>query len=156
MKKIAITSMYANPIHPGHIECLELSKQLADELIVIINNDHQASLKRGVKSFQDEAFRMKVVAALKPVDRVVLAIDADATVCKTLATIFKELQSTHEGVEIIFTKGGDRFANEIPERKVCEQYGVSIIDGLGEKTYNSSSFVKQKEPTLLQVPESSL
>jgi len=46
MKKLAITSMYANPLHPGHIECLELSKQQADELWVIINNDHQAKLKR--------------------------------------------------------------------------------------------------------------
>ena len=54
MKKVAITSMYANPLHPGHIECLELSKELADELIVIVNSDHQARLKRGTDSFQDE------------------------------------------------------------------------------------------------------
>lgn len=38
-KTIAITSMYANPIHPGHIECLNLSKEQADELWVIVNND---------------------------------------------------------------------------------------------------------------------
>ena len=25
---VAITSMYANPIHPGHIECLKLSKEI--------------------------------------------------------------------------------------------------------------------------------
>ena len=31
--KYAITSMYANPIHPGHIECLRLSKELCDELL---------------------------------------------------------------------------------------------------------------------------
>ena len=54
--KYAITSMYANPIHPGHIECLELSKELADKLLVIVNNDKQAELKRGVKSFQDKTF----------------------------------------------------------------------------------------------------
>lgn len=48
MTTLAITSMYANPIHPGHIECLELSKSEAgaDELWVIINNDKQAEMKR--------------------------------------------------------------------------------------------------------------
>jgi glycerol-3-phosphate cytidylyltransferase-like family protein len=54
MKTLAITSMYANPIHPWHIECLELSKQNADELWVIINNDYHAKLKRWLDSFQDE------------------------------------------------------------------------------------------------------
>ena len=39
MNKIIITSMYANPIHPGHVECLEQSKELGDYLIVIVNND---------------------------------------------------------------------------------------------------------------------
>jgi cytidyltransferase-like protein len=46
MKTIVITSGYFNPIHPGHIECFELSKMLGDELWVIVNNDHQAMLKR--------------------------------------------------------------------------------------------------------------
>lgn len=145
MKKIAITSMYANPLHPGHIECLELSKELADQLIVIINNDHQAKLKRGVESFQNEQFRMKVVSALKPVDRVVLATDEDPTVCQTLSHLIQELQSADANTEIIFTKGGDRFAEEIPERKICEQFGVTIVDKLGEKTHNSSSYIRRTE-----------
>lgn len=144
MKKIAITSVYANPIHPGHIECLELSKALADELVVIVNNDRQAQLKRGTESFQDEEFRMRVVAALKPVDRVVLATDTDATVCNTLGNLIKELRQKNDPCEIIFTKGGDRFAGEIPERTICEELGVRIVDGLGSKTHNSSSYVTEK------------
>lgn len=60
-KTIAITSMYANPIHPGHIECLRLSRELADELWVIVNNDRQAEKKRGITSFQNETFRAEVV-----------------------------------------------------------------------------------------------
>ncbi len=143
MKKVAITSMYANPLHPGHIECLELSKELADELIVIINNDNQAKLKRGIDSFQDEKFRMEVVRALKPVDKVVLAIDEDGSVCKTLTKIIEDLKNDEDVGEIIFTKGGDRFAGEIPERKVCDEHGVCIIDGLGKKTHNSSSYIKR-------------
>ncbi len=145
MKKVAITSMYANPLHPGHIECLELSKGLADELIVIVNSDHQAKLKRGTESFQDEQFRMKVIEAIKPVDKVVLAIDEDGSVSKTLEKLINELKNDAEVSEIIFTKGGDRFASEIPERKICDEYGVCIIDGLGQKTHSSSSYIKRIE-----------
>jgi cytidyltransferase-like protein len=139
--KIAITSMYANPLHPGHVECIELSK----ELVVIVNNDFQAKLKRGTESFQDEQYRMRLVGALKPVDRVVLSTDNDSTVCKTLDTIITELKARDDVSEIIFTKGGDRFASEIPERAVLDAHGVKIVDGLGYKTHSSSSYVKRIE-----------
>ncbi len=141
--RIAITSMYANPLHPGHIECLELSKAMADELWVVINNDHQAKLKRGTESFQDEHYRCRVVAALKPVDRVVLATDTDGSVCQTLETLFTEARQNPAVTDIFFTKGGDRFASEIPERAVCEAFNVTIIDGLGAKTHSSSSYVSR-------------
>ncbi len=96
MTILAITSMYANPLHPGHIECLDLSKSEtgADELWVIVNNDKQAELKRGVKSFQNEEFRMQVVESLKPVDRVFLAIDQDGSVCESLKFLIQEAKST--------------------------------------------------------------
>jgi cytidyltransferase-like protein len=61
---IVVTCGYFNPIHPGHIECFTLARALGDELWVIVNNDQQAELKRKVKSFQDEQFRMNVVGAL--------------------------------------------------------------------------------------------
>lgn len=106
MTTLAITSMYANPIHPGHIECLELSRSEtgADELWVIVNNDRQAEMKRGIKSFQDQDFRMQVVASLKPVDRVFLAIDEDGSVCASLAALIAEAKSSGKYDEIIFTK----------------------------------------------------
>lgn len=105
MTRLAITSMYANPIHPGHIECLELSLNHADELWVIVNNDKQAEMKRGVKSFQDEQFRLAVVGALKPVSRVFLSIDQDGSVCESLKMVITEAKASGKYDEIIFTKG---------------------------------------------------
>lgn len=140
-KTVAVTSVYANPIHPGHIECFRLSKELADELLVVVNNDAQARLKRGVESFQDETYRADVVGAVRYVDRVIVSIDTDETVCRTLEETFSQLRSRSDIAEILFTKGGDRFAAEIPERDVCERYGVRIVDGLGAKTHSSSSYV---------------
>ncbi|HMY80463.1 MAG TPA: adenylyltransferase/cytidyltransferase family protein [Candidatus Absconditabacterales bacterium] len=142
MKTIVVTSGYFNPLHPGHIECFELSKMLGDELWVIVNNDHQAMLKRGVPSFQDEQLRMRVVGALKSVDKAILSIDTDHSVCKSLDMVFTQIKELYHGyVHIVFTKGGDRFTKNIPEVQVCHDHGVTIIDGLGLKTHHSRDFV---------------
>ncbi|MDR3169279.1 MAG: hypothetical protein LBU27_06050 [Candidatus Peribacteria bacterium] len=70
------------------MECLELCRELGDELWVIVNSDVQARLKTGKeKVFQDEQFRMKVVSALRAVDRVMLSVDTDGSVCKSIRQI---------------------------------------------------------------------
>ena len=142
---LGITSMYANPIHPGHIECLELSKQYCDVLWVIINNDKQALLKRGVPSFQSEDFRKKVVKSIRWVDNAYIAEDEDGTVCKTLKGLYHMAKLNFPYCDVIFTKGGDRFADNIPEKKVCDNLGIKIIDGLGDKIYNSSEMIKNEK-----------
>ena len=125
--KIVVTSGYFDPLHIGHIECLELARQLGDKLIVIINNDLQTKLKKG-KSFMNEKDRMKIISALRCVDEVFLSIDKDKTQCESL----KYLKPN------IFAKGGDRTSCEIPESKICKKLGIQIIDGLGEKIRSSS------------------
>jgi len=139
--KYAITSMYANPIHPGHIECLRLSKELCDELWVIVNNDKQAELKRGVPSFQDEQYRKEVVGSIRYVDHVFISTDNDESVCKTLNNLVLAIRNIDSEAEIIFTKGGDRFADHILEKEICDSLGIKIIDSLGEKTHHSSQII---------------
>lgn len=141
--KVAITSMYANPLHYGHIECLRLSKELADVLVVIINNDHQAKLKRGTESYQSMEHRMEIVRELKSVDHAVPSIDTDSTVIQSITEVVRWMKELHgEDTEFIFTKGGDRFSNEIPEKEVCDNLNIQIIDGLGEKLYSSSDMIE--------------
>ena len=132
--KIVATSGYFDPLHVGHLECLELAKQLGDKLIVIVNNDLQAKLKKG-RSFMSENDRMKIVSALKCVDEVFLSIDKDKTQCKSLEYLKPN----------IFAKGGDRLSNEIPESKTCHELGIEIIDGLGDKIRSSSDITGLKE-----------
>ena len=69
---------------------------------MIINNDHQAELKRGVKSFQDEQFRELVVKALKPVDRTFISIDQDGSVCVSLESLIREAKASGKYDKIIF------------------------------------------------------
>lgn len=132
--KIVAASGYFNPLHSGHVEYLEKAKSLGDKLIVIVNSDHQRALKQS-KVFMLEDERMLIVAALRCVDEVILSIDTDATVCDTLRMIKPD----------IFAKGGDRFAGEIPEAKVCHELGIQMIDGLGEKIQSSSWLLKIKD-----------
>ena len=132
--KIVATSGYFDPLHVGHLECLELAKQLGDKLIVIVNSDLQAKLKKG-KSFMNQEDRMKIISALKCVDEVFLSIDKDKTQCKSLRYLKPN----------IFAKGGDRMSDEIPESKVCKELNIEIIDGLGQKIRSSSKLTGIKE-----------
>jgi cytidyltransferase-like protein len=131
-KIIVAASGYFNPIHKGHIEYLEKSKLLGDYLIVIINNDNQRKLKCS-EEFMDENERMFIVSSLRCVDEVVLSIDNDLSVSKTLEKIKPN----------IFAKGGDRFSSEIPESNICRELKIKIIDGLGEKIQSSSFLLKR-------------
>ena len=125
--KIVACSGYFNPLHKGHVEYLEKAKSLGDKLVVIVNSDHQRALK-GSKEFMSQEERMIIIKALRCVDEVVLSVDTDGTVCESL-----RLVKPH-----IFAKGGDRFANEIPEAKVCDELGITMVDGLGNKIQSSS------------------
>ncbi len=135
---IVVASGYFDPLHVGHIECLELAKELGDKLIVIVNNDKQAILKKGVE-FMPFKERVKIVESLGVVDEVFECIDEDATVCKSLAVI-----KPH-----IFAKGGDRNVGNIPEDVVCELHGIKIIDGLGDKIQASSKLIRDAKESKL-------
>ena len=131
--KIAVSG-YFDPIHVGHLEYLKMAKSLGDILVVIVNNNHQCVLKKG-KFFMDENDRLEIVKAIKYVDEVVLSVDQDKTVCKSLELIRPN----------IFANGGDRSTDEVPETSVCKKYEIEMVDGLGEKIRSSSSLTGIKE-----------
>ena len=136
MNKLVCVSGYFDPLHIGHIEYFKKSKEIGDELVVIVNNDHQAKLKKG-KSFMPEDERVKVVSEIKCVDKVVLSIDTDRTVCKTLEMM--------EPKPDFFCNGGDQNNNTIPETDICLKRGIELRDGFGEKIQSSSWLIKKSK-----------
>ena len=44
-QKSMMVSGYFNPIYKGHLEYFNNAKAMADQLYVIVNNDHQRELK---------------------------------------------------------------------------------------------------------------
>ena len=137
--KAIIVSGYFNPIHKGHLEYFNNAKALADKLFVIVNNDFQRELK-GSKEFQDQNERIIIVSNIKAVDKVILSIDTDRTVCKTIESI--ALQFGFE-FDLLFANGGDQNNDTVLEREVCENNNVALVDGLGDKIQSSSSLLKK-------------
>ena len=137
--KAIIVSGYFNPIHKGHLEYFNNAKNQADKLFVIVNNDYQRALK-GSKEFQDENERMIIVSNIKAVDKAVLSIDTDRTVCKTIESIAVEFGNEFD---LSFANGGDQNNDTIPEREVCNMMNVALIDGLGDKIQSSSWLLKK-------------
>ena len=137
--KAIIVSGYFNPIHKGHIEYFQKARELGDLLFVIVNSDLQRSLK-GSREFQLESERMLIVEQLRLVDQCFLSIDQDRTVRATIRSI-RALYG--QEYLLAFANGGDQ-KNEIsPERSVCEELEIELIDNLGDKIQSSSWLLKK-------------
>ena len=139
--KLAIVSGGFDPVHVGHIELFEKAKDMADDLLVIVNDDAFLERKKG-KPFMPLTERLKVVESLKPVTMVVESFDEDDTVCNTLQWIRALYKSKYK--HMMFCNGGDRTGKgETPEHITCEQIGIKPVYGLGEKIQSSSWLLKK-------------
>jgi cytidyltransferase-like protein len=137
-QKLIIVSGYFNPIHKGHIEYFNNAKAKGDKLIVIVNSDLQRALK-GSKEFQQEDERLFIVKNIKSVDDVILSIDNDKTQCVTLRSLHQKFSDTYR---LAFANGGDQNNNSIPEGPVCNELGIELMEGLGDKIQSSSWLLK--------------
>ncbi len=142
-KKIVVAvSGYFNPLHIGHVRLFEEAKKLGTKLVVIVNNDEQVKIKGSIP-FMDEKERIEIVAAIAAVDNVILSIDKDRTVCKTLEFIRPD----------IFANGGDRDIKDAqknssslnPEQALCKKLGIKTVFGVGKGgKVQSSSWLLEK------------
>lgn len=138
-QKAVIVSGYFNPIHKGHIEYFQNARSNGDMLFVIVNSDFQRALK-GSKEFQDEKERVFIVESLRLVDKCFLSVDKDRTVVESIKMIFNEFGIEYQ---LAFANGGDQNNDTIPERPICEELGIELIDGLGGKIQSSSWLLKK-------------
>ena len=137
--KVVIVSGYFNPLHGGHLDMIEAAAEMGDKLVVIVNNDKQQFLKKG-KVILDEANRLRLMRALKGVDQVILSIDDDPTIIKTLEMVAGQ----YPGDELIFANGGDRDTEKvIPEAKVCRKYHIEMRFDAGRGKPDSSTLINQ-------------
>ena len=139
---IGIISGYFNPIHTGHLDYIEGAKQMCTKLYVIVNNDKQVELK-GSTRFMSEGSRLRIAGALRAVDRVMLSVDDDPSVVKSIKKIYEENQYDPFIYGFIFMNGGDRKEGNTPESDFCEQNGILLRYNVGGgKTESSSTLLE--------------
>jgi len=144
--QLIVTSGGFDPIHVGHIRCLQESVNLKwnkysgnssfslGHLVIIVNGDGFLTRKKG-KPFMNHSERMEIVAAIEGVDYVVGWDDGSQTVVGAL----QKLKPKY------FTKGGDRSTSDVvPEFNICNEIGCEIIFGVGgtNKAQSSSVLIK--------------
>jgi rfaE bifunctional protein nucleotidyltransferase chain/domain len=95
-ERIVLTNGCFDILHVGHIRYLQAAKQLGDCLVVGLNSDRSVRAIKGAgRPINNEADRAEVLAALAPVDHVIVFNDPRVT------RLVKELRPH------IYTKGGD-------------------------------------------------
>ena len=140
--KIVILSGFFNPLHGGHLDMIEEAANMADKLIVIVNNDIQQQIKKG-KIILDEQNRLRLISAIKHIDDAILAIDEAPPVSETIRIIARE----HPNDEIIFANGGDRSSSKVvPETAMCNEFGIKMIYGVGG-THKADSSTRINQAT---------
>ncbi len=140
-EKIVIVSGYFNPIHSGHIDLFKSAKKIGDKLIVILNSDNQVKIK-GSFPFMTEKERKKVIESLKDIDDVIISIDKDHTVLKTVEKIYKKYSNNR--TNFIFANGGDRKIGNVPEDEICKKYNIEMVYNVGGGKKQSSSWLIEK------------
>ena len=143
--RVVVISGFFNPLHIGHIDYISAARNLGDFLIVIVNSDEQVETKGSIP-FMNEDDRLNIITNIKGVDRAVLAIDKDSSVCQTIREEFKRLQNDPFFEEMIFANGGDWKQGGVPEDILEEELGVRMFYNTGgDKVQSSSELIKKTE-----------
>jgi rfaE bifunctional protein nucleotidyltransferase chain/domain len=118
-KKHGHTVVFANGcfdiLHVGHVRYLEAARRQGDILIVAVNGDASVrTLKGPGRPILEEAARVRLVAALRAVDYVVVFSEL------TVASLLRDL------LPDIHAKGTDYSADTVPERVIAKELGIKV------------------------------
>lgn len=138
-RKAVIVSGYFNPVHKGHLELFKKANEIGDFLIVLVNSDLQRKLK-GSKEFQDENERLQIIQSLKSVGYACISVDKDKTQVESLKMVHRKFGDVFD---LTFANGGDQTNETIPESLICNELGITLVDGLGDKIQSSSWLLKK-------------
>ena len=109
------TSGFFDNLHLGHVESFRLAHQYGYRLIVFVDSDRKAILKKGFVVMPEHE-RAALIRSIKYVDEAVII---DTSIAEAL----------EKYVPDVFYKGGDRTIDNLPleEIEVCKRNNINII-----------------------------
>jgi rfaE bifunctional protein nucleotidyltransferase chain/domain len=115
-QRFVFTNGCFDVIHPGHVALLTEARKLGMYLMVGLNSDRSVrGLKGEGRPVQGEEARAVVMAALKPVDGVVLFDE------ETPLELIREL------IPDVLVKGGDYSEDQVVGREIVEGAGGEVV-----------------------------
>lgn len=139
-RRVVFTNGVFDLIHPGHVRSLRAARSLGDILVVAINSDASVKrLKGPLRPILPQRERLKIVAALEPVDHAILF--EDDTPLETILALRPD----------VLAKGGDYTPDTIVGREEVESWGglvttIPLVAGL-----SSSGVVERIMETALRL-----
>jgi rfaE bifunctional protein nucleotidyltransferase chain/domain len=114
-KRVVLTNGCFDLLHPGHLSYLRRARDMGDVLVVGVNDDDTVrKLKGPERPLLPEADRAEMLAALEPVDLVI---------------IFRELRADELIREVrpdFYVKGGDYSPETLPEAPTAAEVGAQV------------------------------
>ena len=139
MPELVLVSGGFDPIHSGHIYLIQEASKYGD-VVVLLNSDKWLKEKKG-REFLPFVEREIIMRSLKNVIDVLSFDDSDKTCVDGINKAIKK----YPDHKILFANGGDQKNESIPEISICNKYGISLIDGLGDKIQSSSWILKKNK-----------
>lgn len=144
--QVYVTSGGFDPLHVGHLRCIQEAAQIAQRgvrikndwnpgvLVVIVNGDGFLQRKKDY-AFMPCEERMEIIAGIEGVDYVVEWDDGSQTVTGALEVLQPDF----------FLKGGDRdHRGNVPEFDICKEIDCKVIFNVGGGKVQSSSHLVKK------------
>ena len=114
-RRIVLANGCFDALHVGHVRYLEGARREGDVLVVAVNSDSGVrELKGPGRPILPESARVDLVAALRPVDYVVLFAEPN------VEALLEDLRPD------VHAKGTDYRADTVPERATAARLGIRV------------------------------
>ena len=131
-RTVALANGCFDVLHVGHVRYLDAAKAEADVLVVGVNGDDSVRRLKGAgRPILEEGERALLVAALKPVDHVVVFAEDD------VGALLRALRPD------VHCKGTDYTAETVPERDVVRSYGGRIAIVGDPKQHDTKKLIER-------------
>ena len=138
---IALLSGGFDPVHIGHLAMIKEAKEIANEVVILLNSDNWLTRKKG-KPFMSSNQRANILDEFKSVSKVIIQTNDDDDSSNNAIKKFHEL---NDDKKICYCNGGDRSQeNKIREAQTCKNLGIDLKFGIGgiHKLESSSNLTK--------------